>query len=114
MEVQVHGLVFETWVRETFFNGYRSNDYTGKWDVPGEANRLADPALTGLPVNPKAVRYGASIGLGDALRQYDVDEPFVLVVGCWRQVGLMEKRYVKPRSSHQKWSPRRGVSFGGR
>lgn len=105
-EVQSHGLVFETWVRETFFQGYRSNDYTGKWDVPGEANHLADPDLAGLPVNPKAVKYGAPIGMGDALRQYDVDEPFILVVGCWVQSGPREKRFVKilaPRVEPEAW-----------
>lgn len=105
-EVQAHGVWFETWVRDTFFEGYRSSDYTGKWDVPGEANRLAEPALAGLPVNPKAVKYGSPIGLGDALRQYDVAEPFILLVGCWRQTGPTEKRFVKivaPRVEPEVW-----------
>lgn len=105
-EVQAHGLAFETWVRDTFFDGYRPTDYTGKWDVPGSANHLPDPALTGLPVNPKAVKHGSAIGLGDALRQYDVDEPFILVVGCWEQTGPAQKRFVKilaPRVDPATW-----------
>lgn len=94
-EVQAHGLVFERWVLDTFFNSYRPAGYTQKWDIPAEANRLADPALTGLPANPKAVKLGAPVGLGDALRQHDIDEPFLLILGYWEQVSPEEKRFVK-------------------
>lgn len=94
-EVQSHGLVFERWVIDTFFDSYRPDGYTQKWDVPAEANRLPDPALAGIPVNPKAVKLGAPVGLGDALRQHDIDEPFLLVLGCWQQVSAKEKRFVK-------------------
>lgn len=94
-EVQAHGLVFEHWVCDTFFGGYRPDNYTQKWDVPGAANRLSDPALRGLPANPKATKYGVPVGLGDALRQYDVDEPFLLILGYWEQATPGEKRFVK-------------------
>ncbi len=105
-EVQAHGLVFEHWVCDVFFNGYRPDGYTQKWDVPGSANRLPDPALAGLPVNPKAARLGAPVGLGDALRQFDIDEPFLLVLGYWEQSGPDEKRFVKilaPRVDPALW-----------
>ena len=105
-EVQAHGLMFEHWVCDAFFDGYRSSEYTRKWDVPGEANRLADPALAGLPVNPKAARFRSPVGLGDALRQFDVDEPFLLVLGYWEQAGPEEKRFVKilaPRVEPAVW-----------
>ena len=45
-------------------------------------------------MNPKATKYGQAVGLGDALRQYDIDEPFLLVVGFWEQAGE-EKKFVQ-------------------
>jgi hypothetical protein len=105
-EVQAHGLAFERWVLDTFFDSYRPTGYTLKWDIPAEANRLADPALAGLPVNPKATKLGAPVGLGDALRQHDIDEPFILILGYWEQVSAGEKRFgqiIAPRVDPQTW-----------
>jgi len=82
-EVQQHGLVFEEWVRTTFFNGYKPPGYTQKWDIPAAINREHG----GLPVNPKATKYRSSVDLGDALRQFDIDEPFILIIGYWVQEG---------------------------
>ena len=105
-EVQMHGLVFEHWVCDAFFSGYRPPEYTQKWDIPAGANRLPDPALAGLPANPKATRFGAPVGLGDALRQYDIDEPFLLILGYWEQSTPGQKRFVKllaPRIEPAAW-----------
>jgi hypothetical protein len=84
-EVQSHGLVFENWINDTFFDGYRP-DYTGKWDVPGKLNKERG----GIPVNPKAIKDRTSVDMGDALRQFDIDEPFWLVIGYWEQRGPMK------------------------
>lgn len=89
-EVQRHGLSFEHWVADTFFGGYRPEAATQKWDIPAPANRDHG----GIPVNPKAVKDGSPVGLGDALRQYDINEPFLLIVGFWRQDGKT-KRFVR-------------------
>lgn len=100
-EVQRHGLVFEQWVRDTFFAGYRPQSYTQKWDIPAEANT----AHGGVPVNPKAVKHGTPVDLGDALRQYEIDAPFILVLGFWRQEGD-EKRFthlLAPRVTPEQW-----------
>lgn len=105
-EVQAHGLVFERWVRDTFFDSSSADGYTDKWDIPARANRLADPLLTGLPVNPKATRFRSPVGLGDALRQFDIDEPFILVLGYWEQPTPEHKRFVKilaPRIEPEAW-----------
>jgi hypothetical protein len=106
-EVQAHGLVFEQWVRATFFGGYTPLSYTQAWDIPAAANRDHG----GVPVNPKAAKYGAAVDLGDALRQFDIDEPFLLVVGFWRQEEN-EKRFVnivatriEPATWRRLWSP---------
>jgi hypothetical protein len=100
-EVQQHGLAFETWIRNTFFDGYLPPGYTQKWDIPAEANLRHG----GVPVNPKAAKYRTPVDLGDALRQYDITEPFILVVGYWVQEGD-EKRFVNivaPRIEPDAW-----------
>ncbi|WP_438480377.1 hypothetical protein [Oleiharenicola lentus] len=88
-EVQLHGLVFEEWIRDTFFDGYKPTSYTQRWDIPAAANKNHGA----IPVNPKAIKQGSAIDLGDALRQYEIDESFMLVVGFWEQHGD-DKRIV--------------------
>lgn len=100
-EVQQHGLAFERWVRDTFFGGYKPASYTQRWDIPADANKDHG----GVPVNPKAVKFGTPVDLGDALRQYEVHEPFLLVLGFWEQEGD-EKRFVSivaPRITPEQW-----------
>lgn len=105
-EVQNHGLLFEHWIGDTFFNGFRP-EYTGKWDIPGEINQ----ARGGIPVNPKAIKYGTPVDLGDALRQFDIAEPFWLVIGYWEQrqtqkhfVNIVAAR-VEPDTWRGLWQP---------
>jgi hypothetical protein len=88
-EVQHHGLVFEEWIDDTFFEGYRPPSYTQKWDIPAAQNKNHG----GVPVNPKATKYGTPVDLGDALRQFDIHEPFILALGFWEQIGD-EKHFV--------------------
>ncbi len=106
-EVPRHGLVFEKWVRDIFFHGYRPDSDTQRWDIPAVENRDHG----GIPVNPKAARLGTAIDLGDAFRQYEIDEPFLLIVGFWAQDGG-EKHIVniaapevRPELWHQLWAP---------
>ncbi len=87
--VQQHGLVFEEWVRDTFFDGYKPLSATQKWDVPAAVNKTHG----GVPVNPKATKNRTPVDLGDALRQFDIAEPFLLVVGFWEQNGA-DKKFV--------------------
>jgi hypothetical protein len=82
-EVQRHGLVWESWIADTFFGGYRQLSYTQPWDIPAEANI----AHGGIPANPKFAKFGTPVDLGDALRQFDIDEPFLLLIGYWSQEG---------------------------
>ena len=96
-EVQSHGLMFEKWLRETFFGGYVPKGYTQKWDIPAEAN----PDHGGIPVNPKAARFGSPVDFGDALRQYDIVEKrerFLLIVGFWKQISKEQKRWVNAQT----------------
>ena len=107
-EVQSHGLLFEQWLRETFFGGYQPGSHTQKWDIPATAN--LDHGR--LPVNPKAAKHGSMVGLGDALRQFEIDESFLLIVGFWEQTTPTEKRWtniqtvtVTPEIWRKLWSP---------
>jgi hypothetical protein len=100
-EVQQHGLSFEHWVADTFFGGHRPSGPTDKWDVPATANKRHGR----IPVNPKATQYGEPVLLGDALRQYDINEPFLLLVGFWEQEGR-DKKFVQSlvaRITAQQW-----------
>lgn len=106
-EVQRHGLVFEQWVRDTFFEGYQPTSYTQRWDIPAAANKNHG----GLPVNPKLCKYGTAVDLGDALRQFEIAEPFLLIVGFWRQEGETKRLVhllapeISPALWRQLWGP---------
>jgi hypothetical protein len=106
-EVQQHGLSFEHWVADTFFGGHRASGRTDKWDIPASANKRHGR----IPVNPKATQYGEPVLLGDALRQYDINEPFLLLVGFWEQEGR-DKKFVQslvvriaPQQWRKLWAP---------
>jgi len=99
-EEQQHGLVFERWICDTFFHSYRPA-YTGKWDIPAEINGERG----GIPVNPKATKWGTAVNLGDALRQFAIDEPFWLVIGYWEQRGSNKEfvRILAKRVEVEEW-----------
>ena len=86
-EVQSHGFHFEKWIKDTFFEGYISSSYTDKWDIPKHQNKN----YGNLPISIKTSKYGSPIGLGDAIRQFSIDEDFILIVGYWEQEGKNKK-----------------------
>jgi hypothetical protein len=100
-EVQKHGYIFEQWVRAQFFEGYELKSYTQLWDVPAENNRN----YGGIPVQIKAVKYGQPVDLSDALRQFDIGQEFLLIVGYWKQDGERKKlvNVVAVRVTPEKW-----------
>ena len=91
-EVQEHGFTFEKWVREELFAGY-SGEYAQKWDIPAESNQhnVLPDEIENLPISVKTVKYGSPIGLGDAIRQRSINEPFLIIVGFWKQRTPEEK-----------------------
>jgi len=106
-EVQQHGLSFEHWLADTFFGGHRASGPTDKWDIPASANKNHGR----ISVNPKATQYGEPILLGDALRQYDINETFLLIVGFWEQDGRGKKfvqslvARIEPDQWRKLWGP---------
>lgn len=106
-EVQGHGFTFENWVRATFFDSYEAPSYTQHWDVSAEANAR----FGGVPVSIKATKYGAPLNLGDAMRQFQIAQPFLLIVGFWRQTGGSKSfvnttlAHVEPDQWRRLWAP---------
>lgn len=106
-EVARDGLAFGKWVRDNFFNGYQPASPAQRWDIPASENRDHG----GIPVNSKAVRHGAAVELGDALLQYGIDEPFLLVVGFWKQDGETKRMVnlvaseIRPELWRRLWAP---------
>lgn len=96
VEVQAHGFSFEKWVRDHFFAGYIGN-YMQKWDVPLEQNSsdAVPSAFRNVPVSIKTAKTGSPIGLGDILRQRQIDERFVMIAGFWKQQTPTEKWIVE-------------------
>ena len=92
---------------DTFFGGHRPSGPTDKWDIPASGNTRHG----GIPVNPKATKYGEPVLLGDALRQYDINEPFLLIVGFWEQDGRGKKfvqslvARIEPEQWRKLWTP---------
>jgi hypothetical protein len=94
-EVQSHGFGFEKWVLDHFFAGYRGT-YMQKWDVPPNHNihTVVPLRFHGLPVSIKTAKKGSPIGLGDVLRQRQIDRDFLMIVGFWEQRTATEKWFV--------------------
>ena len=72
--------VLVNWVRHPFVPSFQPPDTDSRWDIPAEAN----PNHGQLPVNLRSGLLGGSIDLGLARRQYEIEEPFVLVLGLWQ------------------------------
>lgn len=94
-EVQAHGFSFEKWAREQFFAGY-GGSYMQKWDVPPDHNihPTVPEVFQGLPVSIKTAKLGSPIGLGDVLRQRQINHDFLMIVGFWEQRTPTEKWFV--------------------
>ena len=93
-EVQLHGFDFENWIKKTFFAEF-SISYSYKWDVPAEFNilEIVSQEFRNLPGSIKTCKNRSPIGFGDALRQFNVEEDFLLIVGFWEQSGA-NKNFV--------------------
>lgn len=96
VEVQSHGFTFEKWVRDHFFSGYAGN-YMQKWDVPPDQNNHTSvpSKFHNLPVSIKTAKLGSPIGLGDVLRQRQIDRDFLMIVGFWEQRSKTDKWIVE-------------------
>jgi len=73
---QRHGFQFQDWIAKKFFD----LSYTGQWDIHEKMNPEGKAAG---PISIKTAKWRTPIGLGDALRQFDIKRDFTIVVGFW-------------------------------
>jgi hypothetical protein len=93
-EHQKHGFDFEDWVRVTFTTS-PAGKRNAKWDIESpryksKYGKYTD-RYTGLPVSIKVRKYGQGVQFGDVLRQYQVKQDFLLIVGFWEQSGQVKR-----------------------
>ena len=64
-----------------------------KWDIPDSENKEPEVPIEwrDFPVSIKTAKWGSPIGLGDAIRQRNTNESFVMIAGFWRQRTPQEK-----------------------
>ncbi len=95
---QKHGIDFEKWVKETFFQSYIQTSHIHKWDaldvVFKEGFKDFTKDFVGLPVSIKYYKNGGLIGFSDVLRQFENREDFLLIIGFWEQRGNFKKCVV--------------------
>ena len=73
-ERQAHGFIFQNWVIGKFLN----MAYTTKWDIPAKVN-----SLTHKSISIKIAKWKSSVYLGDALRQFNIDEDFEMLIAFY-------------------------------
>ncbi len=92
---QKHGIDFEKWVKETFFQSFTQTSHTHKWDALNVVFKNEFGKYTkdfgGLPVSIKYFKYGTPISFSDVLRQFKNEEDFLLIIGFWEQRGNLKK-----------------------
>lgn len=81
-EVQKHGFIFENWVKGVLGVKKLASKYTQKWDIPGET-----------PISVKCMGLTNALEFGSALRMWEINETFTIVVGRWKQV--KNKKIIK-------------------
>ena len=92
---QQHGMNFEKWLKDTFFESFTQTGHTDKWDATGVSFKskfaLHTSTFGGLPISIKTCQYGGSVNFGDAKRQAENNEDFLLIVAFWKNAGQHKK-----------------------
>lgn len=70
---------FAAWVKRAFFPALSTEETSSRWDIPAEAN--AEHGR--VAVNLRSGWATGVVDLGEARRQYEIEEPFVLVLAAW-------------------------------
>lgn len=79
VEVQKHGFTFEGWIKE-ILGVDKTGKYTQKWDIPGK-----------IPISVKFIGKTNALELSSAVRFWENERPFLLIVGRWEQIGNNKK-----------------------
>lgn len=81
-EVQSHGFTFENWIKDILGVKELAYNYTQKWDIQGET-----------PISVKCMGLTNALEFGSAVRIWEIDKAFTLVIGRWQQIG--SKKIIK-------------------
>lgn len=79
-EVQKHGFTFEDWIKKILQEHKKESKYTQKWDISGE-----------LPISIKCIGEKNALELSSAVRFWETNNPFLLIVGRWKQMKEFKK-----------------------
>lgn len=94
-ERQGHGKAFEDWVVDTFLEDRKIPGHTDKWDAEGvtfkEEFKDKTGFYNGLPISIKTCKFNQSVNFGDAIRQFENNQDFLLIVGFWKEAGNGKK-----------------------
>jgi hypothetical protein len=108
-ERQGHGKAFEDWVVETFLEERKIPSHTDKWDAEGatfkEEFKEHTGFYNGLPISIKTCKFNQSVNFGDAIRQFENNQDFLLIVGFWKQAGNSKKivQVVAKKVGSEEW-----------
>ncbi len=108
-ERQGHGKAFEDWVAETFLEDRKIPSHTDKWDAEGvtfkEEFKDTTGFYNGLPISIKTCKFNQSVNFGDAIRQFENNQDFLLIVGFWKPAGNSKKivQVVAKKVGNEDW-----------
>ena len=74
-ERQAHGFLFQDWIVGRFLD----MAYSAEWDIPKKINPISRKS-----VSIKTAQWKSSVGLGDALKQFGINEDFEMVVAFYK------------------------------
>lgn len=80
MERQHHGLIVEKWVKTALkYKDKNPQSYIDKWDIPNPSDKI--------PISIKTIKEDGRIDLGSAMRQWDINQTFRLVLVSYKNSG---------------------------
>lgn len=82
VEVQNHGFIFESWVKEVLGVTKLASNYTQKWDIPGE-----------IPISVKCMGLTNALEFGSTVRIWKINRPFTLILARWEQIN--DKKLIR-------------------
>lgn len=73
-ERQSHGFIFQDWIVGRFLD----MAYTAEWDIPKKINTFSNKNIS-----IKTAKWKTSVGLGDAIHQFKINEDFEMLVAFY-------------------------------
>ena len=74
-ENQGHGFTFEGFIKKILKVDHLAYNYTQKWDISNK-----------IPISVKFMGVKNALEFGSTVRIWEINEPFILVIGRWKQL----------------------------